>query len=190
MNIKQYFTDYVIKADKSYNDIINKIEIEFLADHLTETDRTELIALADSICQPSADLPNEQKRISLLEERILVLEKMLRLVSDELYPIITENATSSTDYRHCGQRCACDVDGDGIYEHYWCKLAPQWDSKGTAYAPNDSKQTCWVACGEQTEEEVTATVQAFMDRYDYTEWVYGADGRLAVHEATEVAEED
>lgn len=130
-----------VLAGKNYelSEELNKINIFWANNDITQSERDELVELAKTNADPDSELPAYADRISALELAVADLQSRVASLegtaaAKEKFPLWTKPATKA-QYAHTGSTYSYDADGDGTVEYYLCLLTKAQDAIGDAYNP-------------------------------------------------------
>lgn len=173
INYVNYLRNYVIKEDVPYEAAKEKIEVMYLDDNITLEEHDELLELADEVCSPYADLPENEVRISALEMDVRAIKERLGMISSDDWPLV-EGArfSSAADFRHTGDRVSMLLDGELTVRHYVCKLNDKWEEQGTAYTPLGNAASWNEFSLDATEAEIEQYLATWKAKFpDFDGWV-------------------
>ncbi len=173
MDYVSYLRNYVIIEETPYEKAKEKIEVMYLDDCITLEEHDELLELAEQVCSPFADLPENEVRITNIEQDILVIKERLGMISSEIWPLVEGTRfTSSADFRHTGDRVSMLLEGENTVRHYVCKLNDRWEEQGTAYTPLGNANSWYEFSLDATEEEIEAYLTSWKARFpEFDGWV-------------------
>ena len=173
INYVNYLKTYVIKETVPYETVKEKIEVMYLDGNITLAEHDELMTLADQVCSPFADLPENEARITAIEQDLQTIKERLGMVSSELWPLVkVKKFTSSADFKHTGDRVSVLMEGETQVRHYVCKLTNNWEEQGTAYSPLGNLSPWKEFPLDASEEEISAFIEEWKAKYpDFTGWV-------------------
>lgn len=173
MNYVTYLKSYVIKEGVPYETAKEKIEVMYLDGNITREEHDELLELADQICSPYADLPENEIRITAVEQDLQTIKERLGMVSSELWPLVEgKKFTSSAEFRHTGDRVSMLLEGETQVRHYVCKLNDKWEEQGTAYTPLGNANSWKEFSLDATEEEIEEYITTWKSKFpEFEGWV-------------------
>jgi len=173
INYVNYLKTYVIRPETPFETAKEKVEVMYLDDNITLREHDELLSLAEEICSPYADLPENEVRITNIEQDLQAIKERLGMINSDIWPLVEGTRfASSADFKHTGDRVSMLLEGEDQVRHYVCKLNDKWEEQGTAYTPLGNANSWKEFDLDASEEEIESFLAAWKSKFpEFDGWV-------------------